>query len=206
MRFIMALVALLGANLAQAARVYPPDDSLGKGDPPKVPQEFQGGTASLEDASAWVRALGQGSFANAAPPVGEVHSRERVYAAGELTELVFLALEPHATNAAKATFLRTPKGYRYFGLIAGSMLHWLSYPSAQRSYLLSNWHMSATQSGLSLQEVTTAGLKGVGVGRDIDTEKAPFDFDSALKQWRADEKALLKFFHAQATNAAPKPR
>ena len=50
-------LSLVTANCGDSRSSYPPDDSFEKGQAVNVPLEFQRGSASIEQAKAWIRAM-----------------------------------------------------------------------------------------------------------------------------------------------------
>ncbi|MBS3821758.1 MAG: hypothetical protein KGY81_08355, partial [Phycisphaerae bacterium] len=97
-----------------SAATYSEDDSWGKGTPLKVPAEFREGTATLEQAKAWCRALVVGSCLGNGRVI-EVEHRELV-PGGEQAVVVF---DPSCGGSGgrgpQLIFSRTASGLKFLG-------------------------------------------------------------------------------------------
>ena len=152
-------VLLVGLGMAamscgRGQAVYPPDDSLRKGETVHVPQEFQKGTASVEQAKAWARVMLMGD--------GAVVTEERELAPGSKRAL-FISDTSNAGTGGNLymVFDHTPKGLRYRGDIGFGSCRAVGVDGAGRPRLVTFWHLGASEGKLELWLLTEEGFKAI---------------------------------------------
>ena len=162
-----------------SAATYPEDDSWGKGIPLKVPAEFREGTATLEQAKAWCRALVvSSSFGNG--HVIEVEHRELV-PGGEQAIVVF---DPSCGGSGgrgpQLIFSRTPTGLKFLGDLSGS---WRAAPpdALGRPRLVGYWRLGGGEGKASLIVLTSRGFVPVA---HVDASGGDGAADEQKRTWR----------------------
>ena len=139
---------------------YPKSDALLKGGQPDVPSEFRKGTASLDQAKAWSASLLSGLWDQ--PHLDVVESDLDQDGVKDV-----LISETHLGGTGGNTYLafaRTPKGYRYLGNLAYSVLRVLPKEDSRPPRIVTAWRVGAGESGVTLYLLDAAGFHEIGVG------------------------------------------
>ena len=143
--------------LAGCVAGYKPDDALLKGDEPIPPTEFKRGTATLDQVKAWSASL-----------LSYPESKSAL-------EIVAKDLDQDGTNdllvadpAMAGTggnnylaFIRTPRGYRYIGHVGFGALRVLPKDATGQTKLVTWWHVSAGEGGVTLVTLDSNGFHEV---------------------------------------------
>ncbi len=189
-----------------SAATYPDDDSWGKGTPLKVPAEFREGTATLEQAKAWCRAMVVGSsFGNG--HVIEVEHRELV-PGGEQAVVVF---DPSCGGSGgrgpQLIFSRTPTGLKFLGDLSGS---WRAAPpdALGRPRLVGYWRLGGGEGKASLIVLTSRGFVPVA---HVDASGGDGAADEQKRTWRTlfeepvSQKTLAATFGEESSSRTSLP-
>jgi hypothetical protein len=150
----LVVLSLAAASCRSHQPSYPPDDSLRKGATLRVPQEFQNGTASAEQAKAWAKVILMGS--------GTLVTQERELAPGGKRAL-FISDTSNAGTGGNfyVVFDQTANGMRYLGDIEFGSCRAVGPAASGRPRLVTYWHMSAGEGRLGLWLLTAEGFRAI---------------------------------------------
>ncbi len=187
---------------------YPEDDSWGKGDVRVVPSEFVDGTATLEQAKAWVRAGIVGScLGNGA--VIDVDERELV-PGGEKATFISDPSGRGTGGNNYTIFAHSPRGLRYLGGLFGGGCRSVP-PDSQGRPRLVNYHRSGGGEGNAyLVVLTEKGFVNVArvdaSGDDGATEEKKRVFETLFGKKPVSEETLVAIFGKAALQAGSATR
>jgi len=194
----------LGRPAQTSRAIYPEDDSWGKGTL-SVPAEFREGTATLEQAKAWCRALVVGSSLGKGHVI-EVKQRELV-PGGEQAVVVF---DPSCGGSGgrgpQLIFARTPRGLRFLSDLSGS---WRAAPpdALGRPRLVGYWRLGG-EGKASLIVLTSGGFVPVA---HVDASGGDGAADEQKRTWRTlfeepvSQKTLAATFGEDASSRTSLP-
>ncbi|HEX4056381.1 MAG TPA: hypothetical protein VHX86_19135 [Tepidisphaeraceae bacterium] len=174
-RIVMLVSAgLLLSACQRAASVYPSDDSLRKGDVPRVPREFQEGNATIGQAKAWANARLMGN--------GSIVTEEHELIPGGKRALFISDSSCAGTGGnSYVVFDRTKSGLRYLGDIDFAVCAAAPPDASENPRLVTYWHNSASEGELTLWRLTKSGftaLKSATIhpgDEGIDQDNRTFD-------------------------------
>ena len=195
-------------EVTHSPATYPSDDSLGKGDVAYVPPEFRNGTATLDQAKAWARALFTGMAGR-----GEIETEEcDLTPAGRRAWFISdRSLEGVVGgNNSYMVFDQTPKGLRYLGEVSGYARPVPSDVSGNPR-LVTYWHLGADDGTLTLWSLTSTGFESTKVLRihpsdNSGTEESKRIYDGFFGPAPVTEELVEATFGPQAIfQGAPTP-
>lgn len=155
----------------------PSDDSLGKGNTPKIPTEFKTGNASLEQAKAWSKTVLEDSYFGNGLIQTEQHN---LLPNGR--PALFISDQSCAGTGGNEymVFDQTPRGLRYLGDISFALCSALPPDLSNQPRLVTYWHLSANDGTLTLWRLADDGfteIRSIQI-HDDGTDQGNRIFDS----------------------------
>jgi hypothetical protein len=191
---------LLLSACQHAVSTYPTDDALRKGEALQVPQEFQNGTASVEQAKAWSNSLLEGD--------GSIITEQCELTPGGKPAL-FISDSSNAGTGGNEymVFDHTNAGLHYLGEIDFGACRAVPPDASGNPRLVTYWHMSASEGNLTLWLLNKKGftpVKSVTIHPgDEGTDEGNRIFDAFFGSEPVADDMIDNTFAATAPKSGP---
>ena len=150
-RLLSAVAVFLLSACQQSLSTYPTDDALLKGEAFRVPQEFQNGTASVEQAKAWSNSLLMGN--------GSILTEERELVPGDRPAIFISDSSTAGTGGNNyMVFNRTNTGLRYLGEIDFGVCRAVPPDASRNPRLVTYWHLGCAEGDMTLWLLSSHGF------------------------------------------------